>query len=133
MQYGYPQNPKILRNQLADNVLGVNANYAEKSSGFVHSPILAWAYDGNPIYGPYGYVNAVDETTSIVRQTSSYALKSSIPSTRPSTAKYPLGAFVEDYEFVQGNGSLDFNNGRFCKTPEFPEGTDWKLLPRIYG
>nr|BAR34370.1 strucutural protein [uncultured Mediterranean phage uvMED] len=122
LQYGYPQNPKILRNQLADNVLGVNANYAEKSSGFVHSPILAWAYDGNPIYGPYGYVNAVDETTSIVRQTSSYALKSSIPSTRPSTAKYPLGAFVEDYEFVQGNGSLDFNNGRFCKTPEFPEG-----------
>ena len=20
-----------------------------------HSPILGWAYDGNPIYGPYGY------------------------------------------------------------------------------
>jgi len=122
LQYGYPQNPKILRNALGDNVFGVNANYAEKTSGFVHSPILGWAYDGNPIYGPYGYVNAVDETSSIVRQTSSYALKSSIPSTRPSTAKYPIGAFVEDYDFVQGNGSLDFNNGRFCKTPEYPEG-----------
>tara|TARA_B100001059_G_scaffold92723_1_gene91831 strand:- start:18888 stop:28853 length:9966 start_codon:yes stop_codon:yes gene_type:complete len=122
LQYGYPQNPKILRNDLGDNVFGVNANYAEKTSGFVHSPILGWAYDGNPIYGPYGYVNAVDETSSIVRQTSSYALKSSIPSTRPSTAKYPIGAFVEDYDFVQGNGSLDFNNGRFCKTPEYPEG-----------
>ena len=21
----------------------------------VHSPIIGWAYDGNPIYGPYGY------------------------------------------------------------------------------
>jgi hypothetical protein len=21
-----------------------------------HSPIIGWAYDGNPIYGPYGYV-----------------------------------------------------------------------------
>jgi hypothetical protein len=20
-----------------------------------HSPIIGWAYDGNPIYGPYGY------------------------------------------------------------------------------
>ena len=22
-----------------------------------HSPIIGWAYDGNPIYGPYGYSN----------------------------------------------------------------------------
>ena len=22
-----------------------------------HSPIIGWAYDGNPIYGPYGYTN----------------------------------------------------------------------------
>ena len=21
-----------------------------------HSPIIGWAYDGNPIYGPYGYI-----------------------------------------------------------------------------
>jgi len=122
LQYGYPQNPKILRSQLVDNVLGVNANYGEKPSGYVHSPILGWAYDGNPIYGPYGYSNPVDENSSITRQTSSYALKSSVSATRPNTTKYPLGAFVDDYEFVQGNGTLDFNNGRFCKTPEYPDG-----------
>ena len=23
-----------------------------------HSPILGWAYDGSPIYGPYGYSSA---------------------------------------------------------------------------
>ena len=122
LQYGYPSNPKILRHDLQDNVLGVNTNYTEKPSGFTHSPILGWAYDGNPIYGPYGYSNPVDATSGIVRQTSSYVLKTTPDANRPSTTTYPLGAFVNDYQFTQGNGSLDFNNGRFCKTPEYPEG-----------
>ena len=122
LQYGYPSNPRILRHDLQDNVLGVNTNYAEKPSGFTHSPILGWAYDGNPIYGPYGYSNPVDATSGVVRQTSSYVLKTTADATRPSTTKYPLGAFVEDYQFTQGSGSLDFSNGRFCKTPEYPEG-----------
>ena len=122
LQYGYPSNPRILRHDLQDNVLGVNTNYTEKPSGFTHSPILGWAYDGNPIYGPYGYSNAVDATSGIVRQTSSYVLKTTPDANRPSITTYPLGAFVNDYQFIQGNGSLDFNNGRFCKTPEYPEG-----------
>ena len=90
LQYGYPSNPRILRHDLQDNVLGVNTNYTEKSSGFVHSPILGWAYDGNPIYGPYGYSNAVDATSGVVRQTSSYVLKTTPDVNRPSTTKYPL-------------------------------------------
>jgi hypothetical protein len=122
LQYGYPSNPKILRHTLSDNVQGVNANYDEKTSGFVHSPILGWAYDGNPIYGPYGYSQALNESSGISRQTSSYALNTTSLATRPSTSVYPLGAFVQDYNFAQGNGSLDRNNGRFCKTPEYPNG-----------
>ena len=123
LQYGYPSNPKLLRYKLIDNVQGVNANYDEKTSGFVHSPILGWTYDGNPIYGPYGYVDPVDSNSAITRMTSSYVLVSSPNSNRPDATKYPLGAFINDYEYVQGTGSLDKNNGRFCKTPEFPEGT----------
>ncbi|MBX7106449.1 MAG: YHYH protein, partial [Gemmataceae bacterium] len=38
-------------------------------------------------------------------------------------ATYPLGRYVQDYEFVSGLGSLDVYNGRFTKTPEFPNGT----------
>ena len=122
LQYGYPSNPKILRHLLSDNVQGVNANYNEKTSGFVHSPILGWAYDGNPIYGPYSYSQPLNENSGISRQTSSYRLKTTSLATRPSTSVYPLGAFIQDYEYVQGNGSLDKNNGRFCKTPEYPNG-----------
>jgi hypothetical protein len=33
------------------------------------------------------------------------------------------GAFIEDYEYVMNSGSLDQYNGRYCVTPEFPNGT----------
>jgi len=122
LQYAYPSNPKLLRHSLSDNVQGVNANYDEVTSGFVHSPILGWAYDGNPIYGPYGYLTPTVPANGISRQTSSYVLKTTAEVTRPNVVKYPLGSFVNDYEFIQGSGSLDINNGRFCITPEYPDG-----------
>jgi hypothetical protein len=39
------------------------------------------------------------------------------------SATYPIGAFIQDYEYIQGSGDLDSNNGRFCITPEYPAGT----------
>eukprot|EP01034_Spumella_vulgaris_P012875 gene12875-16395_t len=41
----------------------------------------------------------------------------------PSLNAQPLGAYLEDYEFVNGSGHLDTYNGRFCITPEYPTGT----------
>ena len=40
----------------------------------------------------------------------------------PSTQAFPMGSFVEDFEYL-GNGNLDRRNGRYCVTPEFPGGT----------
>ena len=36
---------------------------------------------------------------------------------------WPLGIFIEDYSFGNPLGTLDIHNGRFCVTPEFPNGT----------
>jgi hypothetical protein len=36
--------------------------------------------------------------------------------------QYPLGAFIEDYEYAMDSGDLDEHNGRFCVTPDFPLG-----------
>jgi hypothetical protein len=83
-----------------------------------HSPIIGWAYDGNPIYGPYGYENR--KGGSVVRLSSGY--KQDLKPTRPRTNVWPPGFFIEDYTFI-GDGDLDVHNGRFCKTPEFPNGT----------
>jgi hypothetical protein len=41
----------------------------------------------------------------------------------PIDALLPLGAYVEDHEFVTGSGDLDVHNGRMCVTPEYPSGT----------
>lgn len=115
--YNYIANPKALRVALGDNL----DNLDNVPNTLVHSPIIGFAYDGNPIYGPYGYQNAGNPSSSIVRMTSSYKLKT----TRlggPSTISYPLGSFVEDYEYLHRSGSLDENNGRFCVTPDYPEG-----------
>ena len=97
-----------------------------------HSPIIGFAFDGFPIYGPMGYANA-DGTGAAARMTSSYQVRNitsrtELPGGNPSEGpaidkKHPLGSYREDYEFVEGSGTLDAHNGRFCITPEYPDGT----------
>jgi len=92
-----------------------------ETSSTSHSPIIGWAYDGNPIYGPYGY-----ETKNggrITQMKSGYKLEPS--ANRPSSLEFPVGFFVEDYAYNEVNEEdvLDENNGRFCITPEYPNGT----------
>ena len=92
-----------------------------ESKSLNHSPILGWAYDGNPIYGPYGY--ATNQGGIIAQLKSGYSLK--LLPNRPPLASYPLGFFVNDfiYKNVKDESVLDEKNGRFCVTPEFPKGT----------
>ena len=91
-------------------------------TGSTHSPILGYAYDGNPIYGAYGYTDPLDATSGLTRMSSSYS-KNGDRDGGPSLTTYPLGTFINDYTFVDEYGSLDINNGRFCVTPEYPNGT----------
>ena len=86
-----------------------------------HSKIIGWAYDGNPIYGSYGYSNAGFSTTDPILLTSGYTLDITNVTDRPSESDFVSGFFVEDYKFT-GDGDLDQYNGRFTKTPEFKEG-----------
>jgi hypothetical protein len=86
-----------------------------------HSPIIGWAYDGNPIYGPYGYSTKQGGIISQMR--SGYKLD--LKSNRPSVSAFPAGFFIQDYSHfeVSDETVLDKNNGRFCVTPEYPNGT----------
>jgi hypothetical protein len=87
-----------------------------------HSPIIGWAYDGNPIYGPYGFSNPEVFGSTVTRLLSGYSAASSNIENRPSTSTFPLGSFVDDYSYGNGVGDLDEHNGRYCRTPEFPDG-----------
>ena len=61
--FAYIANPTKLRERLGD------------TNEEVHSPLLGWAYDGNPIYGPYGYANGVNGDDGIKQQFSGYNLR----------------------------------------------------------
>lgn len=92
------------------------------SDGSSHSPVIGFAADGFPLYGPHVYQTADDADSEITTLDSSYQLRSG---TRPSGpgGSYD-GTYNEDYEHVaRGSNALDECNGRFGVTPEFPNGT----------
>jgi hypothetical protein len=76
-EYHYHQNPIALRAQLNDNVHydSATGTYQENTSNLHHSPILGWANDGYPVYGPYGYNNRLDTSSGIRRMRSGYTLR----------------------------------------------------------
>src|SRR6202042_3596826 len=94
----------------------------------------------------YGYSKATDATSPIKRIQSSYQLRSittratlptwSLPnhtgvsqnlttsqSAPAVSTQFPLGRYLEDYDYIAGLGDLDQYNGRFAITPDFPNGT----------
>ncbi len=115
----------------------------------VVSPLIGYAFDSYPIYGGYGYSDPMDTTSSIKRLKSSYRLRNiaarttlpdgtvlppslygptidtntvSLDPLNNTPIAAPLGAYMEDYEYVPGLGDLDEHNGRFCITKDYPNG-----------
>ncbi len=136
--YHHHQNPSAFK--LDVNVVSTICNLYDADGLYTinpteHSPLIGFAYDGFPIYGAYGYANA-DGTGGITRIKSGYQLRNITVRTHhadgtdvgdgpPVNATYPIGTFREDYEWIAHPGDasyLDIHNGRFCKTPEYPEG-----------
>ncbi len=101
-----------------------------------HSPLIGYAFDGYPVYGPYGYSSPMNASSAVSRIKTGYSLRNittrtSLPygiaasQTGPAVnGTYPLGTYCEDYEWLASNGGdLDKYNGRTCVTPEYPAGT----------
>jgi hypothetical protein len=137
--YHHHQNPSAFKLDL--NVISTICNLYDADGLYSidsnsHSPLIGFAYDGFPIYGVYAFKN-VNGTGGIVRMKSSYKLRNITNRTTDALGNavtpgpavngtYPLGYFREDYEYIPtGAGTpdyLDEHNGRFCVTPEYPNG-----------
>ncbi|HEV2453398.1 MAG TPA: YHYH protein, partial [Verrucomicrobiae bacterium] len=164
--YHYHADPLGLRYLLGDHVdyNSANKTYTEDTNAPAkHSPILGWAADGFPIYGPYGYSNATNSHSGIRRMISGYILRNgqdgssnlaltgrttipqwavrlyNVASNQPGpnvSSNYPLDDYMEDNDYLgdlintntgtnfqQGvDFDLDQYNGRWCVTPDFPNG-----------
>ena len=145
--YHHHQNPsafnvETLPSSSICNVYLADGLYVPNST--THGPLIGFAADGFPIYGAYGYTNPLDTTSPIKRITPSYQLRSitartTLPNGTASVGptltemvqimgpgqpqiQAILGAYLEDFEYVANLGDLDESNGRFCKTPEYPNG-----------
>ena len=131
LQCSYVYAPRNLRRILYANDPDGNTLFGKKdlsltnnveSTNNQHSPIIGWAYDGNPIYGPYGY--SLKTGGSIVQLKSGYVDETIKKSNRPPTSVFPPEFFIEDFTYKETTDEsvLDENNGRFCVTPEYPNG-----------
>jgi hypothetical protein len=137
--YHHHQNPSAFKLDL--NVISTICNLYDADGLYIidsakHSPLIGFAYDGFPIYGAYGFKNT-DGTGGITRIKSGFQLRNITTRTLHAngtdvsdgpviSATYPLGYFREDYEFIARTNEADYldeHNGRFCITPEYPNGT----------
>lgn len=127
--YHHHQNPSAFKLDLvvlsnicntydADGLYGIDST--------VHSPLIGFAYDGFPIYGAYGYADT-NGTGGITRMKSGYGLTGATTRVNGPVVNttYFEGYFREDYVFTANTAKdyLDEHNGRFCVTPEYPNGT----------
>ncbi len=90
--------------------------------------LVGWSMDGFPMYARYGYSDPNDATSALKELVPSWRLKSVPDSGRPAISLYPMGSFLQDYEFVAGLGDLDRCNGRIGVTPEFPAGIYYYVI-----
>ena len=138
--YHHHQNPSAFK--LDQNVVSTICSLYDADGLYAidstqHSPLIGYAYDGFPIYGAYAYQNT-NGTGPVVRMKSSYHLRNitvrttsptgaAVSAGPPVSSTYPLGYFREDYEYIATSSVtpdyLDEHNGRFCITPEYPQGT----------
>lgn len=135
-QYHHHQNPtafniaKVKMSDVCDMYLADGLYVPDPTK---HGPLIGFAFDGYPIYGAYGWE---DGTKNVKRMRPSYRLRNITERTTlangqaltqaqygPTLAAQPLGAYAEDFEYAAGSGDLDEHNGRFCVTPEYPNGT----------
>ena len=131
--YHYHAQPIAVRYQLGDHVdYNENTNcYSESTTPVVkHSPILGWAADGLPVYGPYGYSDPNLATSGVRRMVSGFVLRNgnynttNLTSTGRTTlpawaariqtvaykngpavnANFALGHFIEDFDYLGDQG-----------------------------
>lgn len=92
-----------------------------------HAPLVGFAADGFPIYALTGVKQG-----QVVEMTSAYRLRSGRrPGGNQPSGAYD-GAFLQDYEYVAGAGSLDACNGAFTVSPEYPDGSYAYFLTRDF-
>ena len=107
--YHYHAHPIALRYQLDDHV-DYNAatnRYTESAAApTAHSPIVAWAADGLPVYGPYGYSDPTNAASGVRRMISGFTLRNGTNGTTNITVRQVLPLWAQR---IQNRATLAAN------------------------
>ncbi len=104
--YHYHAHPIGLRYQLGDHVdynAATNRYTEAASTPTAHSPIVAWAADGLPVYGPYGYSDPTSAASGVRRMISGFAKRDGTNGTTAITVRQVLPLWAQR---VQGRTTL---------------------------
>ena len=96
--YHYHAQPIGLRHQLGDHVdyNPLTNRYTERAgTPAEHSPIVAWAADGLPVYGPYGYSSPMDPNSGLRRMVSGFTLRNGQNGTAAITVRQVLPLWAQ--------------------------------------
>ncbi len=139
--YHYHAHPIGLRFQLGDHVdyNPATNRYTESTEPVTqHSPIVGWAADGLPVYGPYGYASPMDPNSGVRRMITGFVPRNGSYGTTNLTAtgrttlpawaqriqtvafkngpavsgSFLLGHYIEDYDYLGDRGytqGVDFD------------------------
>ena len=162
--YGYVMYPTLLDENLS-SVAYINTQKEQRikaengedyiiatplgGEGVEHSPLMGYAFDGNPIYGGVVFANGKDKTEGFKKMYSGWVKAPSrsnviasggdvVGTLPPSEELYPMGSFVEDYIYdpslVTRKTRIMANDARKIKTENddfilasTPIPTDWVL------
>ncbi len=105
----YHAQPLGLRHQLGDHVDYNEATntYSESATPVTkHSPIVGWASDGLPVYGPYGYGDPNDANSGARRMVSGFVLRNGANGTTNITVRQVLPQWAQR---VQSRTTLAVN------------------------
>jgi hypothetical protein len=113
---------------------GIPTNLVDKlnSNSTTSMTLVGWAADGFPVYSKLGRTTANDASSALKEMVSSYKVKSTPGTGRPSTSDFAMGHFDEDWVYTANSGDLDECNGRTGVTPEFPQGIYHYYITRTY-
>jgi hypothetical protein len=100
--------------------------------------MLGYAADGFPVYNQYCLSDPLKVGSKGMKMKSSCKVKSGNRPDGSPGGKYD-GTFLQDYEFIQGLGTLDLCNGHFGITPQNPKGIyhyhiteTYPFIPRFF-
>ncbi len=96
--YHYHAHPIALRYQLGDHVdyTPSTNRYTESTAAVTtHSPIVAWAADGLPVYGPYGYSSPLNASSGVRRMISGFTLRNGTNGTTAITVRQVLPLWAQ--------------------------------------